>query len=219
MSGARRAAAVARKDLLIEWRGREITTAMGTFAVLVILLLGFALGSEPARAPAILWVALTLAAMLGVARPTQMELDQGAFETLLLYPGSREHVFWGKWAALTVLLAGLLGFLLLLLGILFNVDIWHQVPALLGAGLLGIIGLASIGTLFAALVIHVRGRELLMPLLLLPIAVPVILAGIRLTEAILTNGPGGVWVGVLLVFDILFSLVAPIFYEVVMEEI
>ncbi len=219
MSGLRRAVALARKDLLLEWRGRETTAAMGTFALLLILLLGFTLGSDPPRAPTILWVALGLAAMLGISRPTQMEMEQHAFETLLLYPGSREHLYWGKWAALTVLLTGLLTLLLPLLGILFNVDLWRQLPALVGVGLLGVIGLASVGTLFAALVVHVRGRELLMPLLLLPVALPVILAGVRLTEAVLTNDQWHLWFGVLATFDTLFMLTASILYEVVVEDV
>jgi len=76
MSAWRRTVALARKDLLLEWRGRETITAMAVLALLVVLLLGFALGAEPPRAPAILWVALALAAMLGVARPTQAEVEQ-----------------------------------------------------------------------------------------------------------------------------------------------
>jgi heme exporter protein B len=219
VTGARRAAALARKDLLLEWRGRETITAMGVFALLVVLLLGFVLGSEPARAPAILWVALGFAAMLGVARPTQMEVEQQALETLLLYPGSREHIYWGKWAALSAFLTALLAVLLPMLGLLFNLDLWTRLPALLGVGLLGIVGLAAVGTLFAALIIHVRGRELLMPLLLLPVVLPVILAGVRLTETVLTGTSGGrIWLGLLAAFDLVLLLVAPILFEVVMEE-
>jgi len=103
--------------------------------------------------------------------------------------------------------------------VLFNVDLWAKLPALFGVGVLGIAGLSAVGTLFAALVIHVRGRELLTPLLLLPVALPVVLGGVRLTETVLTGAPGGgLWFGVLAVFDILFLLVAPILYDVVMEE-
>lgn len=219
MSGLRRASALARKDLTVEWRRRETTTAMGTFAVLVVLLLGFVLGTEPTQAPAILWVALGFAAMLGVGRPTQAEVEQEAFETLLLYPGNREHIYWGKWIALAVLLTTLLGGLLLVLGVFFNIDLWLRLPALAGAGLLGVVGLASVGTLFAFLVLFVRGRELLLPLLLLPVALPVLLAGVRLTEAILIGSPSGLWIGLLAVFDIVFLLVCPILFEVVVDEL
>ncbi len=218
MNGLRRAAALARKDLLLEWRGRETSVMIATLALLLILLLGFALDSAPTRAPAILWVALGLAAMVGVARPTQAELEGGALETLLLYPGSREDLYWGKWIALTLMLSVQLGVLLPLLGILFNIELWRHLPALLGAGLLGVVGIASVGTLFASLALQVRGRELLLPLLLLPVALPVVLAGIRLMESVLGGGPWAVWFGVLATFDLLFLLVAPILFSVVMEE-
>ncbi len=219
MNAWRRTVALVRKDLLLEWRGRETITTMGGLALLVVLLLGLVLGGEAARAPAILWVALLLAATLGVSRWTQAEVEQQALETLLLYPGSREHLYWGTWAALTLLLMTLLGLLLAALGLLFNIDLWARLPLLLGAGFLGIAGLCAVGTLFAALLVHVRGRELLMPLLLLPVALPVLLGSVRLTEAILSGAPGGgLWLGVLAVFDILFLLVAPVLYAVVMEE-
>lgn len=219
MTGLLRASALARKDLMLEWRGHETVTAMGTFALLVVLLLGFTLGSEPTHAPVIVWVALGFAAMLGVLRLVQMEVEQQAFETLLQYPGSREDLYWGKWAALVIMLTTLLGILLVVLGVLFNIDLWSKLPALFGAGLLGVIGLAAVGTLFASLVLYVRSRELLMPLLLLPVILPVLLGEVRLTEAILNGGAVGVWFGVLIVFDLLFLLVSPILFDVVVEDV
>jgi len=213
-----RAAAVARKDLLVEWRGRETITATGMVALLVLLLLGVVLGAQPQRAAAILWVALGFAAVVGIPRVTQVEVEQQALETLLLYPGSREHVYWGKFAALAAMQGPVFAVLLTLLGVLFNVDVWPRLLPLAGIGLLGVIGLASVGTLLAGLVLHVRGRELLMPLLLLPLALPVLLACVRLTDAALTGQAIGVWGGVLVVFDLLFLLVCPILFEVVMDE-
>ncbi len=218
MNGLLRAAAVARKDLLVEWRGRQTVTATGMVALLVILMLGFLLGSEPQRVGAILWVALGFAAVLGVPRITQAEVEQQALETLLLYSGSREHLYWGKWAALLVMLSTLLVPLLVLLGVLFTVDVWSRFAMLLGVAMLGIVGLSAIGTLLAALVLHVRGRELLMPLLLLPLALPVVLGGVRLTEAVLANTTAGLWPGVLVVYDVVCLLVCPILFEVVMDE-
>ncbi len=218
MNGLLRATAVARKDLLVEWRGRQTATATGMVALLMILLLGFVLGSEPARAAAILWVALGFAAVLGIPRVTQAEVDQQALETLLLYPGSREHLYWGKCAALIVMLSGLLIALLVLLGVLFSVDVWSRLGALLGVGILGVVGLSAIGTLLAAVVLHVRGRELLMPLLLLPLALPVVLGCVRLTEAILAGTAAGIWPVILIVFDLVCVLVCPILFEVVMDE-
>lgn len=218
MSGITRAAALARKDLLMEWRGREILTAMTTFALLVLLLLGFTIGATPSTSATILWVALGLATMLGMPRLIYIEVEQGAFETLLLYPGSREHLFWGKSAALASLLAVLWCILLVIAGLLFNLDIWSRLPALIGAGVLGVVGLSTTGTLFAALLLHVRGRELLLPVLLLPVMLPLVLAGVRGTEAAMVGGSAGVWVVVIAVFDLLFLLVAPLLFEAITEE-
>lgn len=218
MSGIARAAALARKDLLLEWRGRETLTAMSTFALLVLLLLGFTIGATQELAPTMLWVALGLATMLGIPRLVYNEVEQGAFETLLLYPGSREHLFWGKWLALAALLGILWTVLLAVAALFFNLDLWRRLPALMGAGLLGAIGLSSTGTLFSVLLLHVRGRELLLPLLLLPVMLPVVLAGVRITEAALGGGSAGVWVAVVGVFDIVCLLVAPLLFEVITEE-
>ena len=218
MTAIDRVAAVTGKELLLEWRGRQTATAMGMVALLVILFLGFVLGSEPARAPAVLWVAMGFATVLGIPRLTQAEVESQALETLLLYPGSREHIYWGKFLALVVMLTALLAFLWALVGVLFNIPIWTHLPALIGVGLLGVIGLAAIGTLLAGVVLHVRARELLMPLLLLPLALPVVLGCVRLTEAALAGTGEGVWLVVLGVFALTALLACPILFEVVMEE-
>ena len=218
MTAIDRVAAVTGKELLLEWRGRQTAIAMGMVALLVILFLGFVLGSEPARAPAVLWVAMGFATVLGIPRLTQAEVESQALETLLLYPGSREHIYWGKFLALVVMLTALLAFLWALVGVLFNIPIWTHLPALIGVGFLGVIGLAAIGTLLAGVVLHVRARELLMPLLLLPLALPVVLGCVRLTEAALAGTGEDVWLVVLGVFALTALLVCPILFEVVMEE-
>jgi heme exporter protein B len=115
---------------------------------------------------------------------------------------------------LTVLLA----FLWTLVGVLFNLPIWGHLLALIGVGLLGVIGLAAIGTLLAGVVLHVRARELLMPLLLLPLALPVVLGCVRLTEAALAGTGEGVWLVVLGLFALTALLICPILFEVVMDE-
>ncbi len=218
MTAFGRVAAVTGKELLLEWRGRQTATAMGMVALLVILFLGFVLGSEPGRAPAVLWVAMGFATVLGIPRLTQAEVEQQALETLLLYPGSREHIYWGKFLALVVMLTALLAFLWVLVGVLFNLPIWTQLPTLIGIGLLGVIGLGAIGTLLAGVVLHVRARELLMPLLLLPLALPVVLGCVRLTEAALAGKGEDIWLVVLGAFGLTALLVCPILFEVVMEE-
>ncbi len=216
MSSWRRAAAVARKDLVLEWRGRDVVVPAAAFGLAVLLVLGLVSGGGPESAPTALWVSVLLASVLATGRSTERESEEGTLETLLLYPGSREDLFWGKWAALAgwvaVLAVGLWGTQVLL----FNAPV-RGLPRLAAAGLLAAVGLSAVGTLLAALADRVRAGRLLMPLLYLPVSVPVLLAGIRLTESASLDTPAGPWPGVLVVFDLLFLLVGPVLFEAVVE--
>jgi heme exporter protein B len=212
-----RAVALAAKDLRVEWRRREVLLPSASFGLLVALVLGLTQGAQPDRAPAVLWVALALAAVLLVARTTEREGEEGTLEALLLYPGSREDLFWGRWAALVVLLLVLGLALGLAQAVLFGVRFGPGWMRLVAAGLLASCGLAAVGALLSALLLNVRGGHLLMPLLLLPTCLPVLLAGIRLTEAALQGAPFGPWLGVLVVFDALFLLVGPPLFAAVAE--
>ncbi|MDQ7819390.1 MAG: heme exporter protein CcmB [Armatimonadota bacterium] len=219
MSGWTRAAAVARKDLRAEWRGRAVALTMLLAGLLLVLVLGVALGPEPARAAAVVWVSAACAAAVGIPRITQAEADQQALEALLLYPGRREHLYWGKAAALAVLLGGVVAVLLILAAFLFGLPVAARLPQLAAVGGAGVAALAALGTLVAGLLLHVRGRELLAPLLMLPLALPPVLACIRLTEAVLAGAPAGVWPGVLAGSVAVFVLACPILFEAVMDEV
>ncbi len=216
MRAWRRVVAVARKDLLLEWRGRDALIPAGSFGLAVLLVLGLVSGGGWEAAPPALWVSLLLAAVVAAGRGADREGEEGTLEALLLYPGSREDLFWGRWLAVCVLLlllgAGLWGVQVLL----FNAPT-RGVGVLVLAGLLSAFGLAAVGTLLAALLTHVRAGPLLMPLLFLPATVPVLLAGVRLSEAAASGAPAGPWWGVLAVFDLLFLLVGPALFEVVVE--
>ena len=216
MTAWRRVQAVARKDLLVEWRGRDALLPAGSFGLAVLLVLGLVTGGGAEAAAAVLWVSVLLAAVLVVGRSTEREGEEGTLETLLLYPGSREDLFWGKWGALAALVAVLAAGLWCGQVLLFNASPrgWA------GLGLVVVLaaaGLGAVGTLLAALLHHVRAGRLLLPLLFLPTTLPVLLAGIRLTEAASRGAPLGPWLGVLVVFDGLFLLVGPVLYEVVVE--
>ncbi len=217
MRALRRALALAAKDLRVEWRRREALLPSGSFGLLVTIVLGLTLGADPDQAPAILWVALAFAAVLLVERTTEREGEEGTLEALLLYPGSREDLFWGRWAALGVLLLVLGLGMGLTQVVLFGTQIGPGWPHLILAGVLAAGGLAAVGALLSALLVNVRGGHLLMPLLLLPICLPVLLAGIRLTEAARTGASFGPWFGVLVVFDLLFLLVGPPLFASVVE--
>lgn len=216
MKTGRRVLAVARKELLLEWRGRDALVPAGSFGLAVLVVLGLVSGGGPEAAPPVLWLAVLLASLLAVARSAEREGEEGTWEALLLYPGSREDLFWGRWLAVCLLLVALTAGLWCAQVVLFDAPVRGWATAL-GAGLLAAGGLAALGTLLAALLAHVRAGRLLMPLLFLPTAVPVLLAGVRLTEAAIVGRPGGPWWGVLAVFDVLFVLVGPSLFEVAVE--
>jgi heme exporter protein CcmB len=216
MSSGRRVRAVARKELLVEWRARDALLPAGSFGLSVLLVLGLTSGGGPEAAAPVLWVSVLLASVLAVGRGAEREGEEGTLEALLLYPGSREDLFWGRWLALFVLLVAL-GFGLWGAQVLLFDAPARGWRAMLATGLLAAAGLAALGTLLAALLSHVRAGRLLMPLLFLPTSVPVLLAGVRLTEAAALGGPAGPWWGVLAAFDALFLLLGPFLFEVVVE--
>ncbi|MER3455601.1 MAG: cytochrome C biogenesis protein [candidate division GAL15 bacterium] len=216
MRAARRVLALVRKDLVLEWRGRDVLVPAGAFGLAVLLVLGLVSGGGPQDAPTLLWVSVLLASVLAAGRSAEREGEEGTLEVLLLYPGSREDLFWGRHLALCVLLGALALGLWAAQLFLFNAPArgW---PAVLLAGTLATVGLSASGTLLAALLGHVRAGRLLLPLLFLPTSVPVLLAGVRLTEAAAAGTTLGPWWGVLVVFDLLFLLVGPVLFEVAVE--
>jgi heme exporter protein B len=216
MRAWRRVTALARKDLLLEWRGRDVLVPAASFGLAVLVVLGLLWGGGPEAAPPVLWLSVLLASVLATGRSAEREGEEGTLEVLLLYPGSREDLFWGRWLALCVLLLGLGTGLWAAQVLLFNAPTRGFAPLLLVAVLVAV-GLSAVGTLLAALLQHVRAGRLLLPLLFLPTAVPVLLAGVRLTEAAVSGKPGGPWWGVLAAFDLLFLLVGPALFEVAVE--
>lgn len=216
MRAWRRAAALARKDLLWEWRVRDASVPASTFGLAVLLVLGLVSGGGPEAAAPVLWVSVALAAVLAVGRTAEREGEEGTLEVLLLYPGSREDLFWGKWMALAALVAVLAAGLWCAQMVLFgaSVQAWGRFGLTV---LLAAVGLGAVGTLLAGVVWSVRASRLLLPLLFLPTALPVLLAGVRLTEAASLGTPSGPWLAVLLMFDLLFLLLGPSLFEVVVE--
>ncbi len=216
--------AIAHKDLLTELRTREGLLAMAFFAVLVLFTFTFALGPDQQRlretAPGLLWVAFTFTALLGVARSGAEERENGCWDALLLYPVPREVIYLGKFLGSLSAILAVEAVMLPLFALLFNLDIWDAIPALLGIVLLGTVGLAAVGTLLAAMTANLRSREVLLPLLLLPIAVPLLLAAVKATEGILVGasltGPDP-WIKLLAIFDVVFLSASVVTFEFIVE--
>ncbi|MBI2080361.1 MAG: heme exporter protein CcmB [candidate division NC10 bacterium] len=217
--------AVARKDLLTEGRSKETLNGLLFFAALVLLVFGFALGPDPARlsqaASGVLWVGFILTGMLGLTRAFQAERENECLEGLLLYPGDRGALYLGKLLGNMVFMLALEVAVFPCFAFFYNMALWDALPGLLLTAALGTVGFAAVGTLFAAMTMHLRAREVLFPLLLLPFVVPVLLAAVKATEAFL-RGAGRTeafpWLVLLALFDLVFVTVSLFAFEWVVEE-
>jgi len=221
----RRTWAMTRKDVTVELRARERVNAMLFFAALVLFIFNFALGPDREKlrevAPGLLWLAFLFTGMLGLARSFQAERENDCFEELLLTPGDRESIYFGKLAGNVLFMLMAEALILPLFGILYNLDVWGELPSLALVAVLGTVGFSTIGTLLAAMTAHLRAREVMLPLLMFPLTVPVILGSVRATEAILSGGTLGEvshWLKLLAGFDVIFLVACPLAFEFVLEE-
>ncbi|MES2179095.1 MAG: heme exporter protein CcmB [Gemmatimonadota bacterium] len=220
----RRARAIAWKDLTAERRSKAQFNGVVTLAVTILVMLGFALGpdAEAIRnaAAGAIWLAALFAGVLAFNRSYQMELDGGALEQLVLYPGSRRAIFAGKLLA-NFVFVGLMLVVVVAVGIvLFQVRIPAQWPALIAILFLGALGLVTLGTFYAAMASRSRARDVLLPLLLFPMLVPVLLAAMEATKALLGSnvmGDAGAWARLLIVFDVIFLTATFLVFESVIE--
>lgn len=213
------------KDLLVEVRGRETILAGAVFALLVLVIFNFAFDlrveSVAAVAPGVLWVTVTFAGVIGLGRAFTRERDQRTLDGLLLAPMDRSALYLSKLVVNLVSMCVVEAIALPAFVALFNLRV--DLPLLLGALILGTLGLAGVGTLFAAIAAHTRAREVLLPLLLFPVQVPVILATVKSTGAAI-RVPGidppdvSQWLGLLVAFDALFLALSVLLFDYAIEE-
>ncbi len=225
MSFARRVWAIAWKDLLAEWRDRESVTAMFYFAFLVLFLFSFALGADQAlirgASSGLLWLAFTFTSVLGLGRSIQGELENDCLDGLLLYPAQREAIYLGKLcgnfsAILVVELVTLPIF-----AVLYNMDLWSQLPKLMVIAVPGTLGLAAAGTLLSTMTAGLRAREAMLPFLLFPLTIPLLLAAVRGTEVVLLGEPFELavpWLKLMAAFDTVVLVVSLMTFEYLVEE-
>ena len=222
---ARRAWSVVWKDLLVERRSKETLNALAFFSLLLLFVFQFALGPDRERLatalPGLLWLGFVLAGLLGLGRTFVLERENDCWEGLILAPGDKSAIYVGKLAANVTLMLVVEGLILLLFAVFFNVDL---APALTGLALvmiLGTVGLAAVGTLFAAMTAQVRARELLFPVLLLPVQVPVLLGTVKATEAVLLGEPLGAvghWLGLLAAADVIYIVTGLLTFDFLLES-
>ncbi len=221
----RRVRAIARKDVTTELRAKAGFNSVASLGVTILVLLGLALGpdAQALRDAAVgaVWLALLFSGVLAFNRSFQVELESGALEPLLQYPGPRWTIFAGK-------LLGNLIFLLLMVAIvvavgivLFSVRIPSRWPTLLGVLALGVVGLVVLGTFYASMASRSRAREVLLPLLLFPMLVPVLVAATTASKALLGADlmhDAGAWIRLLVAYDLIFLIATFIAFEHVIES-
>jgi len=218
---------VLRKDVAIEAKSWEVVTTTLFFAVSCVLIFAFALVKDGRAvgdaAAGILWIAISFSGTLALGRTFERERYSETLRALLLAPAPRAALYAGKLMGMLALL-GLAELLLVpLVALLFQASALFSRPLLL-AGLLagGTVGFCAVGTLFAAMLVRARSRDVLLPILLYPIIIPVIIAGVRGTAALLTAPPDEptavMWIGVLTAFDIVFLTLALWTFEPLMTE-
>ena len=219
-------AAIARKDLLVELRTKESVPAMALFAVTTFVIFHFGLDRdrlEGELASGVLWVTLLFAAILGINRLFVAEREQGGFDGILMAPIERTSLLLAKAGALMVYLVAL-ELIALPVFALFFIDegFWEAVPRLAAVMLLADLGLAFVGAMLASIAVHTRARDLLLPILLLPLTVPVVIGAAAATKPLLsvpleTSGVGK-WLAVLALYDLVFGLLAYAVFDFLMED-
>lgn len=206
-----RAGAIAWKDLVTERRTKANFNAIVFLAVLMLLMFGFALGPDAAalRAAAggLIWLAVLFSGILAFNRSYELELQSDALEVLLMYPGARWPIFVGKLIANYVFVLAVLVVVLPLAAVLYHVPLGDALGGVVLVTMLGSVGFVTLGTLYGALASRSRAREVLLPLLLFPMLVPVLIAATKATTALLGGLPfaeSGAWLRMLLAFDAVF---------------
>ncbi|MGV3518953.1 heme exporter protein CcmB [Luteitalea sp.] len=213
---ARAAWVLLAKDLRIEWRSREGILTTACFALACVLVFSFGLVRDgtpvPDAGPAVLWVTVALAGTLAMARTFERERAAGTLMAVLASPTPRPAIYLGKWGALMALMFSVELVLLPLVALFFQMPIDREPLVLVALLAAGTAGYAAIGTLFAAMLARTRTRDVLLPLLLYPMSVPVIIGGVRGTAAALADpyvpGVVSLWLPLLICFDAVFAILA-----------
>lgn len=215
--------AIVGKDVTSELRSREVISSMFVFALLVIVIFNFAfelrVENKEAVAPGVLWVAIIFAGMLGLNRSFINEKDRGCMEGLLLCPVDRSAIYMGKLAGNLIFMLAMEAIILPVFAAFFNLPMFT--PRLLLIVLLGTVGFVAVGTLFSAVAVHTRAQEIMLPILLLPVTVPVLVAAVKATGDLLSSTPPtteGPWLGVLVGFDVIFFTAAFLTFEYIFQE-
>ena len=218
---------ITRKDILVEARTREIlfTTMFFAVACVLVFAFGFVKEGRPVSdaASGILWIAIAFSGTLALGRAFERERQGETLRALLIAPIARPALYLGKLIGILILLAAVEAIVVPLVALMFQAALFDHALLMLALLAAGTIGFSAVGTLFAAMLVRARSRDVMLPVLLYPITIPVIIAGVRGTAALLDVEAGGVpmarvWLAMLVFFDVMFITLALWTFEPVMTE-
>jgi heme exporter protein B len=215
--------AVIWKDLTAEWRSRENLSAMFIFSLLVILIFNFALEldiqAQESLSAGVLWTTFIFAGTIGLNRSLSVEKDRGCLDGLLLAPVDRSVIYFGKAVGNLIFMLIVEIIVLPVYSFLYGVALFQ--PGFLLIVFLGSIGYIAVGTLLATMVVQVRTRDILLPIILFPLALPVIIAAVKASQGFLLMAPMteiSPWLNILIVYDVIFIAAAYMAFDFVLEE-
>jgi heme exporter protein B len=216
-------AAIAWKDLAAELRSRELLSAMLVFSLLVILIFNFALELDIATrrsvTSGVLWTTFAFAGTLGLNRSMAVEKDRGCLDGLLLAPVDRSAIYFGKVISNLAFMLIVEAIVLPVYSVLYNVNLFQ--PGLLMVILLGSVGYVAVGTLLASMAVQTRTRDVLLPILLFPVVVPILIAAVKASGGYLTGAKMEEilpWLNLLIAYDVIFTAIAFMVFDYVVEE-
>jgi heme exporter protein B len=215
--------AVVWKDLQAEFRSRELFSAMLVFSLLIILIFNFALDldirTRQSVTAGVLWSTFAFAGTLGLNRSMAIEKDRGCLDGLLLAPVDRSAIYFGKVTSNLAFMLIVEAIVLPVYSVLYNINLFQ--PGLLLVILLGSIGYVVVGTLLSAMSVQTRTRDILLPILLFPVVIPVLIAAVQASNGILTGAEANEispWINMLIAYNIIFTAVAYMLFDYVVEE-
>jgi heme exporter protein B len=215
--------AVVWKDLTAEIRSREVFSAMLVFALLVVLIFNFALeleaGTRASITSGVLWVTFTFAGTLGLNRSMAQEKDRGCMDGLLMAPVDRSAIYMGKVIGNLVFMFAVEIVVIPVFSVLYNVNLINL--GLILVVLLGSVGYIAVGTLLASMAVQTRTRDMLLPILLFPVVIPLIVAAVKASAGFIQSLPMteiSPWLNLLIVYDVVFLAVAWMVFDFVVEE-
>jgi heme exporter protein B len=217
--------ALIRKDLLSEWRTREALGSMGLFSLLIVVIFGFCFETQrvdlETAAPGMLWVAFSFSGVLGLSHSFATERLRGGLQALTLAPIDRSALFLGKMLGNLLLLLVVEAVTIPIFSILLHVSVLPHLPMLALVVVSATLGFTAVGTVLSALATSSRMREMLLPILLYPIWIPILLAAVRATGGVLSGDDAGEiwgWLRLILGFDVIFVTAGLLLFDQILEE-